>query len=111
MRNFMVLQWRVMVTSRTVVGRKYETYVLRWRDTRVEITETLDGDFEFSVNKRPLKGTNGKHLDSAEVDVLLSLWCAQDMAEAQQHFTLDQLHAAALADVDAHSVQAARLTG
>jgi hypothetical protein len=94
-RNFMVLQWRVMVVRKTLAGRDYDTYHLRRRDTRVEIIETIDGGFEFRVNERSQTGTNGKHLDASEVDVLLSVWCASDLAEAQQYFSIEKLRAAA----------------
>jgi hypothetical protein len=90
LHNFIIRRWRVMVAHRMLAGRGYDTYVLRWRDTRVEITETIDGNYEFKVNGRHQTGVNGKRLDAFEVDVLLAVWCAQDMSETQD-FSLERL--------------------
>lgn len=94
MRNFMMLRWRVMVARKELAGHSCDTYVLRWRDTRIHLTETIDGNYEFTVNERPQVGIDGRRLDACEVDVLLAVWCAQDMEEAQQ-FTLERLRDAA----------------
>lgn len=105
LHNFFVCQWRVMVVRKILAGREYDTFHLRWRDTRIEITETIDGDYEFVVNERLQTGVNGKRLDAFEVDVLLAVWCAKDLAEAHEHFTLERLRAGQADATHAHQTE------
>lgn len=93
LHNFVILQWRVMVVRRILASREYDAYHLRWRDTRIVITETIDGFYEFEVNEQHQKGLNGKRFDVFEVDVLLAIYCAKDVAEAREHFTFERLRA------------------